>query len=252
MKKIVVIFAVLLMVGAGLATVPANAQAPDPSISFVSLDAFGCNSSDTDITWSYTSSVEVAGYVFTETVVNGLLYMDEYFDFTYSAGGDTAPWSFYNNNNRGIQQATYPTPAGVPVTLRVGIVDPTETQVTHMLEVVLDGCDTGNVQSVTYCSLPYTGGPTSCSDARTGYPNNGEFSISTSAPVMAYDSAGGDPVRLASGSELFLPNDADGNGFDTYIITATAEVGGETWYSFFIGDLYTYVWVRADDVTRTR
>ena len=251
MKKFVVIFAILLMVGAGLATVPANAQAPDPSISFVSLDAFGCANEDTDITWSFTSSVNVSGYVFTETVVNGLLYMDEYFGYYYGAGGDSTGWTFYDSDNRGIQQATYPTPAGVPVTLRVGIVDPTETQVTHMFEVVLDGCDTGNVQSVTYCSVPYTGGPTGCG-APGGYPNVGEFSISTSSPVTPYAAAGGDPVYLAGGAPLMLPNDADGNGFDTFVITNIVEVDGVSWYGFFMGDYDQYLWIMADDVTRTR
>lgn len=82
-------------------------------------------------------------------------------------------------------------------------------------------------------------------------PNEGEIMISAAAPVVAYDGPGGNPVAIGPDQALVLPNDADGNGFDTHVITDTQVVDGETWYAIFIGSP-DWVWVPASQVTVTR
>lgn len=80
-------------------------------------------------------------------------------------------------------------------------------------------------------------------------PNKGLVLIYSYAPVMAYGQPGSDPINLGGGVPLMLPNDADGNGFDTYQITSTATVGDETWYGIFIGDTSgAWVWVPGSQV----
>ncbi len=74
-----------------------------------------------------------------------------------------------------------------------------------------------------------------------GYANLGEILISANAPVRPY----GMPGREAL--SFLLPNDADGNGFDTHIITAIAIRDDVTWYAIWLGSI-DFVWVRADDV----
>ncbi len=84
-----------------------------------------------------------------------------------------------------------------------------------------------------------------------GPPNNGEVTISTSRPVIAYETPGGNPVRPTGGSELFLPQDWDGNGFDTHLLNRAYTFNGELWLQIFIGG-NSYVFVRASDVDITR
>ena len=78
-------------------------------------------------------------------------------------------------------------------------------------------------------------------------PHITQIQINASSPVTPYDSPAGSPVKLANGSWFNLPHDADGNGFDTYIVTDTAVVDGVTWYSIFLGN-ENFVWVRGDQV----
>lgn len=73
------------------------------------------------------------------------------------------------------------------------------------------------------------------------YPNHGEVLISVGAPVVPY-AAPGEYAQPFS-----LPADYDGNGFDTYIITGTATVGGAVWYSIWVGG-EDYLWVPASQV----
>lgn len=73
------------------------------------------------------------------------------------------------------------------------------------------------------------------------YPNHGEVLISAGAPVVPYAMPG------AYAQAFSLPADYDGNGFDTYIITGTVTLNGETWYSIFIGG-EDYLWVPANQV----
>lgn len=67
-----------------------------------------------------------------------------------------------------------------------------------------------------------------------GYESLGSVSILTAAPTTAYNGPGGDVIILGD-EGLILPRDADGNGFDTYVITGVATVDDELWLALFIG-----------------
>lgn len=102
--------------------------------------------------------------------------------------------------------------------------------------------------NVTYGAIVGNFGPTS---VVLRAQNNGEVTVFASAPVMVYETPGGNPVRISSGSELFLPYDADGNGFDTHLLNKAYTYNGELWLQIFIGGDY-YVFIRAADVNITR
>ncbi len=80
-------------------------------------------------------------------------------------------------------------------------------------------------------------------------PQIGMISISTSQAQPVYESAGGDVVRDGSGNELRLPQDYDGNGFDTHLVMSSTEIDGQLWYEIWIGGQGTTVWLPADNVT---
>lgn len=82
-------------------------------------------------------------------------------------------------------------------------------------------------------------------------PNNGEVTIYATAPVIVYENPGGNPVRVESGTELRLPFDYDGNGFDTYLLSKAYTYAGQLWIEMFIGGNH-YVYILADDVSITR
>lgn len=74
-------------------------------------------------------------------------------------------------------------------------------------------------------------------------PNKGLIQIATWQTCPAYMSPGGEAIP-----GMLLPADADGNGFDTYVVTGSQVVDGETWVSIFIGSA-NWVWVPLDAVT---
>lgn len=73
-------------------------------------------------------------------------------------------------------------------------------------------------------------------------PNLGLVQIGTGSPVLGFDSPLGNPLTT-----MMLPADADGNGFDTYIVTEVAEVNGELWVGLFVGSA-DWVFVPFDEV----
>lgn len=77
------------------------------------------------------------------------------------------------------------------------------------------------------------------------FPNKGEVLISANTPVYAYAAAGEYMTNIV------LPADYDGNGYDTYTVTGTATVAGETWYAIWVGG-EDYLWVPASQVTVIR
>ncbi len=80
-------------------------------------------------------------------------------------------------------------------------------------------------------------------------PQVGTISISVSQAQPVYESPSGGVVRDGGGHELWLPQDFDGNGSDTYLIISSAEIDGENWFEIWIGDAGSTVWVPAANVT---
>ena len=72
-------------------------------------------------------------------------------------------------------------------------------------------------------------------------PHLGLVQINAGAPVQTYGMPGGE---LQS---FLLPADADGNGFDTYVVTEIDTIDGEYWLGLFIGSK-DWLWVPYNSV----
>lgn len=81
-------------------------------------------------------------------------------------------------------------------------------------------------------------------------PNRGEITIGAGANVVTYTGPGDVPVFIGS-TILTLPQDFDGNGFDTFVITDSVTVNEVEYYGIFVGSR-SFVYVVADQVVRTR
>lgn len=92
-------------------------------------------------------------------------------------------------------------------------------------------------------SLPYINTPPpSTTTPAFDVPHQGLVKISVNQSQSVYDAPAGSVIRNADGSELWLPNDADNNGSDTYIVTESIEVDGAVWLGIFLGnDQWGYV-----------
>lgn len=99
--------------------------------------------------------------------------------------------------------------------------------------------DTGTLNN---WSLDFDYTPVAVAVGGINVPNTGLVLIYAWESTAAYDGPGGSRVQLAPGVDLSLPHDADGNGYDTYTVTESATVDGETWVSLFIGN-ENFVWV---------
>lgn len=79
------------------------------------------------------------------------------------------------------------------------------------------------------------------------YTHVSDIRINATSPVAAYANPGGDIAKNQDG-DIWLPHDADQSGYDTYVVTDTAEVDGGHWVAIFLGN-NNHVWVRLDQVT---
>jgi hypothetical protein len=73
-----------------------------------------------------------------------------------------------------------------------------------------------------------------------------QISVGQSQPV--YFAPDGGMIRDNEDNALMVPSDADGNGFDTYVVTQMQEVNGEMWIGIFMGS-GNWGWVPLDSVT---
>lgn len=64
--------------------------------------------------------------------------------------------------------------------------------------------------------------------------NLGTVQIGAGTPTPIFDTPDGQPIS-DGGAQIILPRDADGNGFDTYVVTETAIVDGQAWLALFVG-----------------
>lgn len=69
--------------------------------------------------------------------------------------------------------------------------------------------------------------------------------VRVTAPGSAlYDAAGGNPVRDASGQEIWVPNVTADNPFeDVYDVVDTTTIDGVTWVQIWLGDYDSYPWL---------
>ena len=78
-------------------------------------------------------------------------------------------------------------------------------------------------------------------------PNEGLVQISAEQAQPVYYAPAEHPIQL-NGGELWLPADADGNGYDTYVVTEVRIVDGEVWVGIFLGSSL-WGWVPLANVT---
>lgn len=76
-------------------------------------------------------------------------------------------------------------------------------------------------------------------------PNHGLIQIGTGSPLRTFQSPSDGVVRLSDSSELWLPQDADGNGFDTFVVTDIRTYNDQTWLALWNGS-NQYLWVLYD------
>ncbi len=77
-------------------------------------------------------------------------------------------------------------------------------------------------------------------------PNLGIVQIDATMAQPAYAEPNGDLAKMGA-DEIWLPHDADHNGYDTYTVTGMETIDGRVWVSIFLGD-QNFVWVPLDQV----
>ncbi len=100
---------------------------------------------------------------------------------------------------------------------------------------------TGNLQSFTLTSV-------GCKNYGIPVPNLGLVMITGEQFQPAYSKPNGAVARGSDGAEIWLPADADGNWYDTYVVAEVIEVDGEIWLGLFVGNV-NWAYVRLADVT---
>ncbi len=61
------------------------------------------------------------------------------------------------------------------------------------------------------------------------------MALSAEQPQWVYDRPGGDPLRNADNHLILLPHDADGSGYDTFMVLESQRYEGEVWVGVFLG-----------------
>ena len=81
-------------------------------------------------------------------------------------------------------------------------------------------------------------------------PNYGLIMIENWQAQNVYQSPSHGIIRNADTTEMILPHDWDGNGFDTYVVTDIRTYGDETWLGIWLGN-NNYGWVVYDPTMMT-
>jgi hypothetical protein len=76
----------------------------------------------------------------------------------------------------------------------------------------------------------------------TYVPNHGLIRIDTTQGQPTYGSPSEGVARDLDGREIWLPQDYDGNGFDTYVVTDIRTYNGQTWFGLWQGTM-NWLWV---------
>ena len=67
-------------------------------------------------------------------------------------------------------------------------------------------------------------------------PNEGMVTIHGGNSQPVYYAPGSDAIKDGNGNPLILPNDADKNGYDTYVVTEVRLIDEELWVALFLGN----------------
>ncbi|MFO1284389.1 MAG: hypothetical protein U1F51_18365 [Burkholderiales bacterium] len=133
-----------VFVAIGCACFALAAHAAGETFQVVSVNTTGCDSAQFGMTVE-RGNLDGGNYtVRTVVTVDGLVYMNE--DATISING-LSSWAIFNNFNYGPvpNQGTYPIPSGRPMRLDFTLERPKGT-ILYAWTLIVDGCDTGNIQ----------------------------------------------------------------------------------------------------------
>lgn len=100
--------------------------------------------------------------------------------------------------------------------------------------------DTGTLNS---WSLVFDYTPTPSTVVSDAYQKIGQIQVNAPGTAL-YQEPGGDPVRNAAGSEIWVPNQtAPDPSQDVYDVISQVEVDGQVWVSIFVGNSLRPAWV---------
>ena len=107
--------------------------------------------------------------------------------------------------------------------------------------------DTGTLNSWSVIFNDLQAVASGASGPALAVPNEGMVTIHGGNSQPVYFDPGGDTIKDGNGNNVILPNDADKNGFDTYVVTETQLVGEDLWVGIFLGNA-SWGWVPLERV----
>lgn len=177
----------------------------------------------------------------TQTFVNQTTFFDVAFNLSFQAGEVIFIATTLNGGTAGTFEirnvVTVAGPAAMPATLSYTL--PSNGTINLEFRFTPNPGGTSFSYVITCIPVPEP----VITAAGLGVPNLGLIRISTAQSQPVYQRPGGrQPIRDGAGREIRLPNDADGNGYDTYTVAEVRIVSGQVWLGIFLGSAsYGYV-----------
>lgn len=186
-----------------------------------------CSSNaDLDITFTAGTITRELGWITNETKTLG------YFEQSSSFSGFSGTFVGYG------QPINTPQPEGTLIGSYAYVGDTPPDTDTAEFFIAYECSDTPGENVVVYtCYGEYGKCPQTIQEyKKVDFPYLGLVQLNVGAPVTPYAGPGAYPVNFT------LPADADGNGFDTYVVTAVTTVNGQYWVALWIGGK-DYLWL---------
>ncbi len=230
-KKSIIKIMVVVLVIAGALTMysPSLADTHVPSAEILGLPPnVSCTggSYDVPVDYQFVYYTNIVGYM----AVEGIGVVDGYDQVSNRT--DTGTYGLY---------ATFNVPTGTKITVQLTTYYTIDGIGISYVSTLVFECGTGKLRSLVSIAKP-----------RYHANNNGMIQISQAQAQPVYVSPNGEVVRTSDGEELWIPQDYDNNGSDTYLIQSLSEIDGRTWVEITLGELGEYVWVPLDQVTLLR
>lgn len=228
-KIVVIVLIVILSLSTVLGVVGADEGIPQWNL--IGVNTPGCNG-EMLLDYSWASLPGLPLWEMT-VVVDELIYTDLYRSLNLPGPNGTGVWAVRDANDRGLQTGTWPMPSGQEVDITIKIRRPDTEAVVWITEIVLDDCEIANVILADGYPVDNTG---------IAVPNRGLIQINADQPIVPYMRPDMGPIP-----GLILPQDADGNGSDTYVVTGWRRYQGGLWLGIFLGS-EDWGWVPAKQV----
>lgn len=223
--RILSVVLVIALLPLSLDTAPVHAAATAQGVS-LSASADCSTNADLDVTFTAGTITREMGWITNETKTLG------YFEQPSSFSGFSGTYANYG------QPIDKPQPEGTLIGSYAYIGDTPPDTDTAEFFVAYTCSDTSGESEVVYsCYGEYGKCPQTIQEyKKVDFPVLGIFQLNAYSPVTPYAAPGQYPVNIS------LPADADGNGFDTYAVTAVTTVNGQYWVALWIGGK-DYLWL---------